>query len=337
MDENRAFSKLDAPRPLQWTVSPEEDALRLDAFLSRRLTTLSRRECRALITEKHVLLNGRPTAKGVRVQRRDLVSVSLPSAPTVPPVLPVTVEYSDDSIIIVNKPSGLPSVALRPTEAHTVATVLGAQFPETREAGSRPLEAGLVHRLDTDTSGLLLAARTPAAYTALREQFHSRRVGKYYVAIVKGIMNEQGQVTHRLEPTGPRGQRMRLSPSERGQEAITSYTPLERLPHHTVVRLTISTGVRHQIRVHLAALGHPLVGDRMYGEGDPLATRLCLHAETLTFRHPATGRRFRYTSPPPEDFSAVLEQLRKASTRGNWTEEEGQRLPVSQGEKQETG
>ncbi|MGE0680637.1 MAG: RluA family pseudouridine synthase [Candidatus Binatia bacterium] len=314
MDENKAFSKLGAARTLQWLVTTEEDALRLDSFLARRLATFSRRECTALIAERHVLLNGRPAPKGVKVQARDFISVSLSFAAAALSTLPVTIEYSDDSIIIVNKPSGLPSVALRHTDAPTVANFLSAQFPETVEAGPRPLEAGLVHRLDTDTSGLLLAARTPAAYTALREQFHSRSVGKHYLAIVKGALKGQGQITQRLEPTGPRGQRMRLSTAERGQEACTRYVSTELLPHHTVIHLTISTGVRHQIRVHLATVGHPLVGDKMYGETDQLVARLCLHAETLTFRHPTTGQKFSYTSPLPEDFSLVLEQLRSTST-----------------------
>jgi 23S rRNA pseudouridine1911/1915/1917 synthase len=317
VDENRAFPKLGASSTLQWIVTPAEDAWRLDSFLARRLAALSRREGAALIAERRVLLNGRPAPKGVRVRAGDFISVSLPATSDSRPALPVTIEYSDDSLIIVNKPSGLPSVALRHTDAQTVANFLLAQFPETAETGSRPLEAGLVHRLDTDTSGLLLAARTPAAYTALREQFRSRSLGKHYLAIVKGILKGQGRITHRLEPTGPRGQRMRPSTSERGQEAFTRYVSIERLPHHTVVRLTISTGVRHQIRVHLATLGHPLVGDKMYGEADQLAARLCLHAETLTFRHPASGRKFSYTSPPPEDFSAVLEQLRSPSTSGH--------------------
>ena len=314
MDDSQSLTQLSATSTLQWIVTTEEDTLRLDSFLVRRLATFSRRECTALIAERHVLLNGRPAPKGVRVQTRDLISISLPFAPAALPALPVTIEYSDDSIIIVNKPSGLPSVTLRHTDVQTVATFLSAQFPETVEAGSQPFEAGLVHRLDTNTSGLLLAARTPAAYIALREQFRSRSVGKHYLAIVKGILKGQGQIVHRLEPSGPRGQRMRLSTCERGQEALTRYVSMELLPQHSVVRLTISTGVRHQIRVHLATLGHPLVGDQVYGETDQLAARLCLHAETLTFRHPVTGRQFSHTSPPPEDFSIVLGQLRGTST-----------------------
>ena len=117
---------------------------------------------------------------------------------------------------------------------------------------------------------------------------------------------------------------MRIVTSDRGQEALTHYTLLERLPHHTVVRLTIETGVRHQIRVHLAALGHPIVGDKMYGARDQSAARLCLHAETLIFCHPETRRKLRYTSPPPRDFSTVLDQLRGASEPENGSEKERQ-------------
>src|SRR5262245_52042823 len=262
---------------------------------------------------KRVLLNGRPAAKGARVQAQDRISVFLPRVPVPHPIPAVTVEYSDDSIILINKPPGFHSVALRQTDTQTVANFLLARFPETAEAGVRPLEAGLVHRLDRETSGLLLAARTPSVYAALREQFRSRSVSKHYLAIVQGVLIGQGQITSPLEPTGPRGQRMRLSTTARGQKASTRYMAVECLPHHTVVRLTISTGVRHQIRVHLAALGYPIVGDKVYGETDPLAEYLCLHAETLAFCHPTTGRWFSYTSPPPEDFAAVLAQLHSSS------------------------
>jgi 23S rRNA pseudouridine1911/1915/1917 synthase len=219
----------------------------------------------------------------------------------------------------------MPSVALRHTDTQTVANFLIAQFPETAGAGPRPLEAGLVHRLDTDTSGLLLAARTPLAYATLREQFRRRLVKKQYLAIVEGILKREGQISHRLEPTGPRGQRMRVATVGQGQEALTHYIRLEHLLHHTVVRLTIKTGVRHQIRVHLAALGHPIVGDKIYGATDQHPARLCLHAETLTFCHPATGQDLSYTILPPKDFSAVLDQFRRESAPGNESVEEGRK------------
>jgi 23S rRNA pseudouridine1911/1915/1917 synthase len=305
---------LNKVRIFQWIVAPEESAIRLDTFLARHLSVASRRERTALIGGKYVLLNNKAAPKGTIVQTQDRITVFLPLASALPPPHPVTVEYHDDNIIIINKPSGIPSVALRHTDTQTVANFLKTHFPETEEVSSRPLEAGLVHRLDTETSGLLLAARTPLAYVSLREQFRLRTVGKYYLAIAEGRMTKDGQVSSPLIPTGPRGQRMRIVTDGRGQAAFTQYAILERLPHHTVVRLKIETGVRHQIRAHLAFLGHPIIGDKIYGSAEQSAERLCLHAETLTFRHPGTGQDFSHTSAPPEDFLAVLDQIRQEST-----------------------
>jgi len=322
VDENRTLSQLNGLRTFQWIVTTEENAVRLDAFLARRLASFSRRERTLLIAERRVLLNGEPAHKGTTVQAQDCVTVSLPLAATPSYGQTVTVEYKDNAIIIVNKPAGMPSVALRHSDAHTVANFLITHFPETAEAGARPLEAGLVHRLDTDTSGILLAARAPLAYATLREQFRRRLVGKYYLALVEGVLERDGQVQFPLEPTGPRGQHMRVATRGRGREAFTKYTPLEQLPHHTIVRLTIQTGVRHQIRIHLAALGHPIVGDKLYGATSREAVRLCLHAETLAFRHPETGKKFNVTTSLPGDFLAVLDQLRDTSTTRTSKEQE---------------
>jgi 23S rRNA pseudouridine1911/1915/1917 synthase len=218
----------------------------------------------------------------------------------------------DTTFVVLDKPAGIPSVALRYTQTDTVANFLTAHFPETAQAGPRPLEAGLVHRLDTDTSGLLLAARTPDAYVALREQFGTRSVRKTYLAIVVGRLPIRGQVTFRLAPAGLGRRSMRVVATEQGQEALTRYTPIEILPAHTLVRLTIPTGVRHQIRVHLAALGYPLVGDVLYGSTQGQGPqRLCLHAERLSFHHPITGQEMQFTSPLPRDFSTILQHLQK--------------------------
>ena len=200
MDENRSLRQLNvnAFKTFQWIVPPEESAVRLDAFLARHLASFSRRERTSLIVGKHVLLNGRPARKGITLQAQDYVTVSLPVASTLFHFQPVTVKHSDDAIIIVHKPAGMPSVALRQTDTQTVANFLITHFPETAHAGSRPLEAGLVHRLDTATSGLLLAARTPLTYAALREQFRARLVGKQYLAIVEGVVKRDGQVSSPL-------------------------------------------------------------------------------------------------------------------------------------------
>jgi 23S rRNA pseudouridine1911/1915/1917 synthase len=286
---------------LRWVVAENEAALRLDAFLARRLASLSRREIIGLITSGGVRLNGRPGKKGARVAAGDTVTAPLMTSLTPNATIPVRVVYNDDALIVLDKPAGVPCVALRHGETGTVANFLLAHFPETATAGPRPLESGLVQRLDTDTSGLLLAARSPYAYAALREQFRARTVEKYYLALVEGQVHGKGTVTLSLAPSGPQGRFMRVVPLGEGQKAETIYAPVVSFPGHTLLRLKITTGVRHQIRVHLAALGHPIVGDTRYGSSAG-GSRLCLHAETLTCISPATGQRVTCTSPAPREF-----------------------------------
>ncbi len=315
MDENRHLAQLgDVVESLHWTVAAEDEGLRLDAFLARRLTTFSRRERAALIAAQQVQVNGRPAAKGTSLHIHDRVTAQITAEPTPSPSLPIDILYADASLIIVNKPAGIPSVALRHTDTQTVANFLIAHFPDTTLAGPRRLEAGLVHRLDTGTSGVLIAARTPAAYAAVREQFRQRLVGKDYLALVEGQLPTPGCIALPLAPTERHGRRMRVVAPGQGQEALTAYTPVERFSQHTLIHLSIKTGVRHQIRAHLAALGYPIVGDHLYGAA-AFAPRLCLHAAALTVRHPATGEVIRHTSDMPKDFSTILAQLRNPAAR----------------------
>ena len=291
---------------LRWVVTANEAALRLDAFLALHLAPLSRREIVELIASGQVCLNGRPGKKGVRVAEGDTVTAPVVSPLTPNATIPVRVVYTDDALVILDKPVGVPSVALRYVETHTVANFLLAYFPETATAGPRPLESGLLQRLDTDTSGLLLAARSPYAYAALREQFRVCTVEKYYLAMVEGQVQSKGTVIFPLAPSGPRGRHMRVVPAGQGQEAETAYAPVTSFPGHTLLRLKITTGVRHQIRVHLAAVGHPIVGDTRYGSSAK-APRLYLHAETLICTSPATGQRLTCTSPMPRECFDLLE------------------------------
>jgi 23S rRNA pseudouridine1911/1915/1917 synthase len=295
-----------------WTVASEEDGVRLDVFLARHLSSFSRRERATLIARQQVLLNGRPAVKSATVRANDRVSVRTSFALAPQPDLPVHLVYADDILVVVSKPSGMPSLALRHTDSGTVANFLLAHFPETVTAGSRELEAGLVHRLDTDTSGLLIAARTPFAHESLRRQFHNHQVKKEYIALVEGIVPTAGKIAVPLTATGKRGQHVRLATPPNGQQALTLYTPVDQLPKHTLLRVTLVTGARHQIRVHLATIQHPIVGESRYGgRARQVAQRLCLHAETLVFTHPQTGESLRFTSPVPEDFSLVLQRLRE--------------------------
>lgn len=318
MDENWDLAQLTVPDTLQWTVTNGEEGLRLDTFLARHLSSFSRRERTALIGQHKVLLNGRPAPKGTSVRREDRVTVTVPTEISPQPTLPIPILYVDDTIVVMDKPSGIPSLALRHSDRNTVANFLSAHFPDTTTASPRQLQAGIAHRLDTETSGVLIAARTAHAYELLRQQFSDHAVEKKYLALVEGRLSTKGKITFPLASTGERGRYMRQATLPDGQKAITLYRPLEELPEHTLVRVTIITGVRHQIRAHLAAIAHPIVGDRLYGSVAGAANiRLCLHAETLACRHPLTGQQLHFTSPVPEDFSLIFEQLRhKNSGKG---------------------
>ncbi|MBI3250053.1 MAG: RluA family pseudouridine synthase [Deltaproteobacteria bacterium] len=300
---------------LQWTVAIEEEGLRLDAFLSHHLSGFSRRERVELVRQDRVRVNGRSSVKGAIVRSQDIVTAALTPALAPNPTLPVSLLHVASEFVILDKPEGMPSVALRHSETRTVANFLLAHFPEMAQIGPRRLEVGLLHRLDTNTSGIMVAARTLSAYVGLQAQFRQRTVTKNYLAIVEGNLGRKGRVALPLTPTGPHGHHMRPDKTGQGQDAITLYAPVEYFSRHTLVRLSIVTGVRHQIRAHLAALGHPIVGDVAYGAGGETAPRLCLHAETLEFSHPTTGKRMRCTSPVPENLVAFLERLRGTNSR----------------------
>jgi len=293
----------------QWVVTNDQSGLRLDTLLGAAFPFYSRREVLALISTGQVFLNGRPAKKGIRVRTGD--TIVAPSALSLHPNpdLPIEVVHADDAIIVLDKPTGIPSLALRHDETNTVANFLGARFPQIFTAGVRHLEAGLVHRLDTATSGLLLVARTSAAHLSLRKQFRAHTVEKDYLALVEGKLQASGQFTVDLAPTGPRGKLMRAAVTGARRESRSSYTSLEIFPRHTLVKIRIITGVRHQIRAHLAMLGHPIVGDTNYGAGGG-AARLYLHAQALAFTHPTANRQVRFTSPLPPDFLRRIETLR---------------------------
>lgn len=290
----------------------DADGLRLDRFLAAHTGARTRRQTAAIIAAGAVRVNGRAARKGDRLQRGDVVEID-PCAhgderPPAEPDLALRILVEDDAVIAVDKPAGLPSVALTSHDRGTVANFLVAHAPETATAGHSPLEAGLAHRLDTGTSGVLLAARSAAAWCALRAQFTQRTVRKHYLAWVDGDVATAGVRREPIAHHPRRPSAMVVCPDPararalRARPALTRYRPLARRGHATLLAVEISTGVRHQIRVHLAHAGHPVCGDSLYGGS--AAPRLMLHAAALTLRHPIDGRPLSINSPPPGDFQA---------------------------------
>jgi 23S rRNA pseudouridine1911/1915/1917 synthase len=278
------------------------------------LTGWSRAEVAALVEEGAVRIGGQPVAKSRRLAEGDDVEVEgEPEEEAPPPPEPVefTVVHADDDVVVLSKPAGL---VVHPGAGHRTGTLAGGllhRFPEIAAVGD-PLRPGIVHRLDRDTSGLMVVARSPRAYDALVAALAERRVDRRYLALVWGRFDaKRGTVDAPIGRSVTR--RTRMAVREAGREARTGYEVLRQYDHPVcaLVECRLETGRTHQIRVHLAAIGHPVVGDGTYG-GDrhPLRPgRPFLHAHALAFAHPVSGRRLEFHDPLPAELAAVVEKL----------------------------
>jgi 23S rRNA pseudouridine1911/1915/1917 synthase len=306
------------------TVAEPDQGSRLDQFLASR-TEFSRARLARWLKNGHVLVNDQSRPASYRVRPGDHVSLSVPPPEPsflTPEALPLEILYEDRDLILVNKPPGL---VVHPAPGHRGGTLLNAlvhHCPDLAEVGdlSRP---GLVHRLDKDTSGVLVAAKTALAHAQLVRQFHDREVEKIYVALVWGRFEQRrGKIDQEVGRHPTARQKMSAHP-RRGKPAVTYWRVLEEYPGPlTLLELSPKTGRTHQLRVHLAAAGHPIVGDATYGGGaarlkeNPrlknlrlLVKRQLLHARTLRLTHPVSGAAIVGEAPLPEDFRAVMQLL----------------------------
>jgi 23S rRNA pseudouridine1911/1915/1917 synthase len=258
-----------------------------------------------------VLLNGRRVRPAEVVRTGDLIEYELPEVEFVearPEAIPLSVVYDEADLVVVDKPAGM---VVHPSAGHYSGTLVHALLGlggawSTIGGAARP---GIVHRLDKGTSGLILAARTDLAHRSLAAQLADRTMSRTYLAVVRGGLAVE-QVVEGAIGRHPRD-RLRMAIVEGGRPARTRIKPVERRGGHTLVECDLETGRTHQIRVHLAALGHPVAGDGVYGQrqpGDP--ARPMLHAHRLRFRHPRSGAAMNFETPPPEDFVAFWEALR---------------------------
>ena len=286
---------------------------RLDAFLTRHLPSLSRSRIKTLIEAGHATLDGAAARPSSRVRRGQRVEIDIPPPlrrELVPEAIPLDLVFEDDQLMVINKPPGLAVHPGAGRMAGTLANAILARVPRLAGVGDagRP---GIVHRLDKDTSGLLVVAKTVQAHEALAAQVASRTVTRRYQALVHGeIPQAEGTIT---APIGrhPR-HRTKMAVVPGGREATTRYRVIERFAKFTLIEAGLITGRTHQIRVHLAHLGHPVVGDPLYGgRRETLGlSRQALHAWRLSFTHPVTGRVMSFEAPLPEDIGQVLAGLR---------------------------
>jgi 23S rRNA pseudouridine1911/1915/1917 synthase len=305
-------------REQTFTIGDDEAGERFDRVLSRRFPSAPRAQVVAAIAGGAATLNGRPAPKGAKVRAGDRAAVAeLAEASDVrvqpQPELPLAVVYADAGLLALDKPAGQPTQPLSFRETGTLANALAARYPEVATVGGDPLMGGILHRLDAGTSGLVLAARNEAAYAALREQFRQQTVRKVYLAVVEGEVAIGGRLEAQLAHLpSQRGHMIVLGDEgapegQRPLRAVTEYEPLEYGAGRTLLRVTIFTGVTHQIRCQLAHAGFPIVGDAVYGTApaEGTGTRHLLHAAEITLAHPASGEALTIACPPPAEFAAA--------------------------------
>ncbi len=311
------------PAALSVVVPPDAAGMRLDRFLATIAALGTRTRAKQLIDDGLVLVDGssRKSAHAVRAGERIAITLPPPEPSTlVPEALPVSILYEDEFLVAIDKPPGMvvhPAPgARRGTVVHALLHRLGA-LP----GAGAPERPGIVHRLDRDTSGVLVVARTAAALEGLARQFRERTLQKRYLAIVHGRVGPMRGTVDRPIGRDPKARKQMSVRSPRGRAAVTHYEVLERLPGATYLGLRPETGRTHQLRVHLAALGHPIVGDRVYGgtrtAGRSTASavlaacaRQALHAESLAFTHPTLGTPVVVRAALPADMASLLAALR---------------------------
>jgi 23S rRNA pseudouridine1911/1915/1917 synthase len=308
---------------LSLTVNKSEVGVRLDAYLASQIEGWSRSRLQRLIGEEDVLVNGHTAKSSYKVSENDEIEVELtPPALSnfTPENIPLDIVFEDDDLIVINKPAGLVVHPAAGIQSGTLANALAYHFQQlsTRAGAIRP---GIVHRLDKDTSGLLVAAKTESSHENLADQFRAREVFKSYVALVYGVVKQQEGRIEQPIARDPRN-RTRMAIVAGGRGALSLYKVRRSYDSFTLLDVEIKTGRTHQIRVHLSWLKHPVVGDELYAGGRDnnlqdvrlraqirKLNRQFLHAEQLRFSHPKTGAPMEFVAPLPAELLALLEQL----------------------------
>ena len=292
------------------------DGERLDAFLSRSVDGLSRSAAQKLIAEGNVLLQGKPAKKNDRLAEGDTVSLTIPEpkeVDIVPKNIPLEIVYEDEDVAVINKPKGL---VVHPAAGHQDDTLVNGllyAMGDSLSGINGELRPGIVHRIDKDTSGLLAIAKNDLAHTVLASQLKDHTMARTYEAIVCGSFRENSGTVDAPIGRHPSDRKKMCVTQRNSKPAVTHWEVVERFRGYTHIRCRLETGRTHQIRVHMAYIGHPILGDTVYGHKKPELGQdsQCLHAGALCFRHPRDGRPVMFFAPLPEYFTQVLDKLRK--------------------------
>jgi 23S rRNA pseudouridine1911/1915/1917 synthase len=300
-------------------VQPLKTGERIDTFLARK-TGITRSQIQRLITTGNVLVNNKNIGQNYRLKEKDSISLSVPDkevARLLPEPIPLEILYKDDYLVVVNKPANM---VVYPAAGHNHGTLVNALSYHCKKLATLggPLRPGIVHRLDKDTSGVMVIALNDEAYYNLIEQFKYRKINRRYIALIYGNLREdEGEISLRIGRSESDRKKMSTRIRE-GKEAVTNWKVIKRFSEATLVEVRLGTGRTHQIRVHFASIGHPVLGDRTYGKKVDIEIktkkkisfpRQMLHAELLGFTHPVTGEYLEFLSPVPEDMAKKIKDL----------------------------
>ncbi|NQT32020.1 MAG: RluA family pseudouridine synthase [Deltaproteobacteria bacterium] len=288
----------------------DEGGVRLDKYVCQQLPELSRARVQKLIADGHITVNGRMAKPGLRLNTGDKLKIAIPPTPSeqlLPESIPLNILYEDEDLLAVDKPAGLTVHPAPGHTSHTLVNALLAYFPHLADIGDS-LRPGIVHRLDKDTSGVMLVAKNSAAQDNLIGQFKSHSVTKAYMVLVKGRLTPDTGIIEAAIGRDPR-HRQRMAVVVGGREASTGYQVVKYFVDYTLLEVRPQTGRTHQIRVHLGAIGFPVVGDKIYGVKSPFVPRQFLHACRLGFSLPSSGEYVEFKSELPEDLERALKDI----------------------------
>ena len=286
---------------------------RIDSYIVDKNINLSRTAIKRLLDEGKILVNGKKQKPSYKPEVGDIITIEIPEPEEVelkPQDIPIDVIYEDKDIIVVNKPKGM---VVHPANGNPDGTLVNAILAKCKDSLSGiggEIRPGIVHRLDKDTSGLLIIAKNDQAHINMSKQIQDRKVIKKYIALVKGVIGEN-TATIDMPIARSTKDRKKMAVDPKGKEAITHYKVLQRYDKYTLLEIKIDTGRTHQIRVHMSYIGHPVVGDMQYsnGKNEFGIEGQMLHSRYLEFDHPITGKRLKLEAPLPEYFEQVLKEL----------------------------
>ena len=297
----------------EFIVKKEEENTRIDSYLSRKNEDISRVAIQRLIEEEKILVNGKKVKPSYKIEEKDIITLDEQPPKEISlkaQEIPIEIIYEDKDIIVVNKPKGMVVHPANGNPDGTLVNCLMAICKESRSGIGGEIRPGIVHRLDKDTSGIIIVAKNDKAHINMSEQIKNHEVQKTYLALVKGIVKEN-EATINMPIGRSTKDRKKMAVTKNGKEAITHFKVLKRYNNYTLLQVQIETGRTHQIRVHLSEIGYPIVGDTTYSNGKNKwnIKGQCLHAKSLKFKHPITGKEMFLEARMPSYFEEILKEL----------------------------